>query len=185
MDDLGLNEYLKNHYGATVDGKPLFRLTWSTGVKEKRHSTFIDFYGEVFLREVTETREVLKYPYAQDRWILEKIKLVSERARNEFGLITDEPFSYEPIYTFQDKEGKYLPLNLDMLDSAMYLYFKFYLQMTDIERRDVKISLLAQKDQEKRDAVRAALANKQVQAASSFVLERAAGIERKEKRNDQ
>jgi hypothetical protein len=181
MDDLGLNQHLKDAYGTTVDGKQLFRLTWSTGITEFRHSTFVDYLGDIFLREVTETREVLKYPFAQDRWILERIRLTSDKAKEVFGLVGEDPYSYEPIYTFQDKDGDYLPLNREMLEAAMILFFEFYVKMIPSERQDFRMSLLAEKDRERRNRIRAALADKQVQAASSFVLERAAGIDRRKK----
>lgn len=178
MDDLGLNTWLKDTYGTTTDNKPLFRLIWSTGVTEYRRSTFRDYYGDIFIREVTEVREVLKYPFAQDRWVLERIRLVSDKAK-EAGLVTINPYSYEDIYTFQDKKGEYLPLDKEMLEAAMYLFFKFYLQMTPTEKIDLKMQLAAQRQREKRNIIREALGDGP--APHSLVLSRIAGIDRSKK----
>lgn len=176
MDDLGLNKYLQDTYGTTVDNKALFRLTWTTGITEFRHSIFEDYYGEIFLREVKETREVLKYPYAQDRWVLEKIKLIDGNSR-ALGLLDPNPYIYDAIYTFQDKQGNFLPLNREMLDAAMMLFFQFYTRMTPKERLDFRITELARKDLERKGKVRNLLGGGR--AAHGFVLERAAGIDRR------
>jgi hypothetical protein len=152
MDDQGLNKYLEDTYGRTVDGKVLFRLIWSTGVTEFRKSRFIDFSGDLQIRDVIETREVLKYPFAQDRWVLERIKLIDKKAR-EFGLVSDENYSYEEIYVFQDREGNFLPLNREALEAAMYLFCKFYLQMTPKERADMRMQILANKELQKRNDI--------------------------------
>ncbi len=149
MDNLGLNKYLLDQYGKTPEGLPYFRLIWSTNVTEKRFSEFTDFIGDVPIRTVQEVREVLKYPFAQDRWILERIHPLDEKAR-EMGLMTDSNFSYEEIYIFQDRNGNYLPLSREMLDVAMYLFFKHYLDKTPKERLDQRLEIMAKKDMEKK-----------------------------------
>lgn len=143
MDDLGLNKYLRDTYGSTFDGQPLFRLIWSTNVTEKRYSEFSDFSGDIFIRTVREVREVLKYPFAQDRWILEKIEPITEGARL-MGLV-DGNWTYEGIYVFQDRNSEFLPLNFLALEAAMYCYFKFYLQMTPLDKIDMHTKALAEK----------------------------------------
>jgi hypothetical protein len=72
---------------------------------EKRFGTFTDYYGKIFVRTVTEVRQVLKYPMDQDRWVLERIQSAVMNPE----LV--EQYSYEPIYVFKDKRGFYLPLN--------------------------------------------------------------------------
>ncbi len=176
MDDLGLNKWLVDHYGKTIDGLPLFKVTWSTGITEKRYGEFHDYMGDIFIRCVREVREVLKYPYAQNRWILEKIRLVSNEVQREYGIETK--FTYEPIYTFQDKDGNYLPLVPDKLEAAMFLYLKFYLMMTPKERIDFRIAGLAARDLEKRKLTREILGDSKT-TPSALVIERAAGIDRK------
>jgi hypothetical protein len=173
MDDMGLNQWLKDTYGTTVDGYPLFRLLWTTNVTERRHSKFVDFHEDLFIREVEETREVLKYPFAQDRWVLERIHLIDNGAIN-IGLRADERFAYEEVYTFQDRDGNYLPLNREAIETAMYLFFKYYLALTPLQRQDMRVKMLADKDRRSRDLTRDSLGDGQ--AAHSFVLESLAGM---------
>lgn len=168
MDDLGINNWLRESYGTTVDGLPLFRLIWNDNtVREHRFSEFHDHYGEVFLRAVREVREVLKYPYAQNRWILERIQLVDERAKN-LGLRSDKPYSYEEIFTFQTKDGKFLPLSLPMIEDALALFFHYYLRLTPKEKLDLRIANLARKDLEKRNQIREIIGDGR--AGHGFVL---------------
>lgn len=81
-----------SHYGR-VDGNPIYRLVWSNDMTEKRFGEFSDFYNDVFLRTVTETREVPKYSYIDDRWILEMLILGT---------------GYEPLFTFESAKGEFL-----------------------------------------------------------------------------
>jgi hypothetical protein len=167
-DDLGINKFLKEQYGTTIDGKPLFRLLWTTKVTEHRHSKFNDFYGELLIRSVTETREVLKYPYAQDRWVLERIQLLDKGAFSIGGLRTDLPYSYEEVYLFQDRNMNALPLSLEITETAIMLFFKFYLALTPTQRADMRMQMLAQRDKEKRDKTRDILG--EGRSAFGFVL---------------
>lgn len=168
MDDLGINKWLKDNYGTTVEGLSLFRLIWSTNVTEHRFSEFHDYYGDILLRRVRETREVLKYPFAQDRWVLERVQLIDDKVR-DFGLMTNDQYHYEEIYVFQSKEGKFLPLNQQAVEAAMFLFFKFYLQMTRKERTDLRMELLARRELVKKQKIRELIGDGR--AAHGFVLE--------------
>lgn len=150
MDDLGLNNWLKESYGTTIDGLPLFQLIWSTGISEIRRGTFRDYYGEVIIREVTEVRECLKYPLAQDRWILEVIKPVPESV---YGIELFTKWTYEGIYTFQDSNDNFLPLNREMLEVAMYLFF-LYGKMTWNERLENRMKDIAAREAVKKEKIR-------------------------------
>jgi hypothetical protein len=99
-----VNDLLASELGPSPFGVPNFRIAWSTGLTEKRFGTFSDFYGKIFLRQVTEVRDVLKYPFDQDRWILER----AQSAAGNRELMGD--YSYEPLYVFKDEHGLYLPL---------------------------------------------------------------------------
>jgi len=99
-----VNDLLASELGPSPFGVPNFRIIWSTNLTEKRFGTFSDFYGKIFVRQVTEVRDVLKYPFDQDRWILERVQ--SSVGNKE--LMGD--YSYEPIYVFKDEHGLYLPL---------------------------------------------------------------------------
>ena len=104
------NEYLLREFGRGDGEKVNYRVVWSTRLTEKRYGTFNDFYGKIFVRTVTEVREVLKYPHDQDRYIVERL----ENARRNPELIED--LSYEPIFVLKDKYGFYLPLNMKVIE---------------------------------------------------------------------
>lgn len=168
MNDLGINKFLEDTFGKTIDGFPIFRLLWTTNITERRHSTFKDFHDDIFIREVTETREVLKYPFAQNRWVLERIHLITPKAY-DLGLRTNEKYGYEEVYTFQDKNGRRLPLTRDMTEAAIFLYFKYYLAMTPTQRLDMRMKMLADKDKTSKAKTREALGDSQ--SPFGFVLE--------------
>lgn len=169
MDDLGINKWLAENYGTTVDGRQLFRLIWSTGVSEKRYSEFHDYYGDIFIRAVREVRECLKYPFAQDRWVLERIQPISKEAR-DLGLVDiGDKYDYVEVYIFQDRNGNFLPLTRDKVEQALYLFFKFYLQMSWKERTDMRMQMLAKRELEKRNKTRDAIG--ELRSPFGFVLE--------------
>lgn len=169
MDDLGINQWLLDNYGKTIDGRPLFRLIWSTNVTEHRYSEFHDYYGEVFIRKVREVRECLKYPFAQDRWVLERICPVSKEAREQGLVDTGDKYAYVEIYTFQDKNGNFLPISRDKVEQALYLFFKFFLQMSWKQRTDMRMEMLAKRELDKKDKTREAIG--ELRAPHGFVLE--------------
>jgi hypothetical protein len=65
-----------------------------------KYGTYEDYYGDVYLRTVTETREVPKYPIYPDFWVFEKIQ--PNLANPEL----KATLSYEPIWVFRDKKGE-------------------------------------------------------------------------------
>jgi hypothetical protein len=132
-----INNYLAN-FGANLTLQPLFRLVWSTDQLEKRWGDFSDYVGPIFLRTVHEVREVPKYWYIPDRWVLERwfppeIAYSEEVPDSRFG-------SYEPLYVF-DKEGTILPLRLRVIEIIMKSISE-YKSPTDrrIEKENKKIS---------------------------------------------
>ena len=151
-EDFGLNEFLKNNYGTSIDGRPIFRLLWTTGVTEKRKARFIDMSDDIFIRDVIEVREVLKYPFAQERWVLERLVPIPFELKAE--ILTDDNWSYEEVYTFQNKKGEYLALSPMIVEAALYLFFKYYLSMTPKDRADMRTSMLARRDLTKRNKTR-------------------------------
>ena len=106
-DEQNINQRLKDIYGySPLDGtKAKYRVVWSTGLTEKRHGTFNDYYGHIFVRSVVATREVPKYPYDKDRWVLERYIRTGDRPE------LDGTDHYEPMWTLKDAEGGFLPLN--------------------------------------------------------------------------
>lgn len=151
-----INKWLRDNYGTTVTGKPLFRIIWSTNITEHRYSEFSDFYGDILVRTVREIREVLKYPFAQDRFVLERIAVISDKAR-ELGLRSDNNEEYVEVYTFQDKEGNFLPVTHEMTETALFLFFRFFLGMSWKERTDMRMEMLAKRELERKQKTREAL----------------------------
>jgi hypothetical protein len=164
-----INQWLDNNYGKTIEGHPLFRVIWSTGLTEHRKSRFIDHVGDSIIRDVVETREVLVYPFAQDRWILERICLIQDQDR-EIGLQTDKMFTYNEIYTFQDAFCNPLPLNMEMVKAAMFLFFKFYVKMTLAERINFRMEQLAMRELARHKETVESLGD--LRSPFGFVLER-------------
>ena len=163
-----INKYLIEHYGRTPEGLPYFRLLWTTGVTEHRYSEFHDYYGDLFVRSVREVREVLKYPFAQDRWILERIREISPKAI-EMGLRSNVPYSYEEVYCFQDNRGNPLPVTLDKVETALYLFFTYFVRMSWEQRIDLHMEILAKKELEKKRQTKELLG--EGRSPINFVLE--------------
>jgi len=94
------NQRLIELYGRMDTNLPYFRLVWSDDVYEKRWMTHTD---EGFQLLFPEVREVPKYKgWKSNRYVLEGLQEVQGE--------TDIPakISYEPIWTFQDRNGEYL-----------------------------------------------------------------------------
>lgn len=101
--------------GGNLQGLPTYRLVWSDDERELRYGTFNDFTDSgLFLRQVTETRWVLKYQNIVARWILEKW-LGPEQAINP-ELPRSAQGSYEPFYVFEDNKGNALPPTLKSVE---------------------------------------------------------------------
>lgn len=98
-----INKHLKNIYGLVDIGVPRFRLVWSEDALEKRVGVFEDFTpGGLFIRRVEGVREVKKYSYLKDRYILEAY--APEQSLSPEIMNGDK---YEPIFVF-DKKGQFL-----------------------------------------------------------------------------
>ena len=114
-DLLKLNKWLSQHYGMTVVGLPIHRIVWSTSLTEKRNGTYDIYAGSIYVRTEFGVKEVLKYPFDQDRWILEKLVNVEDNSE----LVTKN--SYEPLYIFKDKDGNFLHLNTKAVEYYMHI----------------------------------------------------------------
>lgn len=91
-----INKRLADRFGRDISlNNPNFRIVNTKGLTEHRYGTFRDYNSEgVFLREVSEVREVEKYPHYDSLWVLEK--LTPNTSNSE--LITK--VSYEPVWIF-------------------------------------------------------------------------------------
>jgi len=97
-----VNILLKDRFGIdTLSGLPMWRVAWAQDHYEKKFGTYRDITATgIFLREVTEVREVPKYPYLRGKYILEHLLLVPTQNRIE---LVAADLSYEGIYPFQHK----------------------------------------------------------------------------------
>lgn len=99
-----INSLLADHYGIdTSTSKPMFRLVWAMNEYEVQHRTWRDFHGELFIREVTEARQVRKYPEDNGKYILEHLVLIPFINQSQ---LPGQKMSYEPIWTFEDRWSK-------------------------------------------------------------------------------
>lgn len=103
-----INRQLKETYGLESSiNEPMFRVVFSDEQREKRLGTYNDFTKSgIFIRTVTEVREVPKYQWIKSRWILERLVVVPEV--NMIELPTTK-LSYEPLWIFETQRGEYLP----------------------------------------------------------------------------
>ena len=108
QDVVVMNARLLEKYGATLSGKPRFRIVWAPNQTEKRLGVFRDFSREgILIRETREVRETKKYWYIKERWLLE--------IYNDKTAAPEEVFDYdfyEPLFPFESAAGEYLETNL-------------------------------------------------------------------------
>jgi hypothetical protein len=97
-----INQKLLDMFGQDIsDARPKFRVVWSDDQFEKRVTTHDDHGNELITPEV---RLLPKYKqYIRHRYILERLQPVV----GETDLT--EKVVYEIVWTFQDKNGNYLP----------------------------------------------------------------------------
>lgn len=98
-----LNKKLESQFGKDIYNRVKYRIVWSTSQTEKRLGTFEDCTESgIYLRTVTEVREVHKYPHCPDFWVMETIQ--DNILHPELG----SNFSYEPLWVFIDKQGNHV-----------------------------------------------------------------------------
>ena len=96
-----INEKLLSEFGKDLDGRARFRVVFSEDQYEKRLTEYTD---EGFLLARPEVRKLPKYKqWIHQKYILEHLIPLPE------GSDLTEKMDYEPIWTFQDKSGNYLP----------------------------------------------------------------------------
>jgi hypothetical protein len=97
-----INKKLVDEFSRDIsDGRPIYRVVWSDDQLEKRITTHDDNGNQLIHPEV---RLLPKYKqYIRHRYVLERLTPII----GETDLL--EKMSYEAIWTFQDRNGKYLP----------------------------------------------------------------------------
>jgi hypothetical protein len=104
-----LNRQLVDLYGInTTTGHPMWRIVWSEDQFEKRLVNETD-EGLILLTPIV--KEVPKYrSYIKERYILERLVIIPDLQQRELPTMK---LSYEPMWTFEDARGNYLPPRLD------------------------------------------------------------------------
>jgi hypothetical protein len=99
-----INQFLRDNYGIdTDDSLPIFRVVWSEDQYEKRETKYTDTGIELLTAEI---REVPKYSYLKDVYILERRVLVPEQNQKELAGLQK---SYEPLWNFKQEDGTPIP----------------------------------------------------------------------------
>lgn len=101
-----INKRLIDHFGLFEDGRPNWRVVWSTDEHENRLSYYTR-EGFELLSPIMQYQK--KYPLDQNRYILENLVPIGEIA----DLTTKT--SYEPRWTFEDKNHNPLPPDWDAI----------------------------------------------------------------------
>jgi hypothetical protein len=103
-----LNQQLIDEYGIdTATGRAIFQIVWANDQLEKRLVECLDS-GIVLLHP--EIREVKKYPYIKDLYVLERLVIVPDINRPELPVSI---LSYEPVWAYCDSGRNYLPPRWD------------------------------------------------------------------------
>lgn len=106
-----INSLLKDRYGIdTITGLANFRVVWSSDQLEKRLMHETDNGVQLLTPEI---REVKKYSYVMNRYILERLTLVPPQNMAE---LAGAPISYEPLWVFQDKNHNALSFRFDVCE---------------------------------------------------------------------
>lgn len=101
---VSLNQRLIDHYGIeTASRRPIFRIVWADDQVEKRMMDTLDS-GIQLLYPVV--REVKKYGYLRDVYVLERLVEVPEFQQEE---LADVKTSYEPVWAFKNERGEPVP----------------------------------------------------------------------------
>jgi len=111
-----LNKWLETQ-GKNLRGEPLYRIVWSDKMYEKRYGRYNDYYGDIFIRTFVGVREVLKYNYISERWILERY--ISPELSHNKELVDSQYGTYEPLFVFESAKGKYLAPNFKVIQFIM------------------------------------------------------------------
>jgi hypothetical protein len=117
------NVRLKEAYGIdTLSGLPMWRIAWGPSQFAKQFGTYRDFTESgLFIREVTEVREVPKYDYLNDLYLLELLQVIP--TANEAQMVGAN-LSYECIHPYMHKVNQtYLPPNWAFTEWVIDCYY--------------------------------------------------------------
>lgn len=97
-DVLRLNEQLRDAYGIDTEStQPMWRVSWSNDQYENRLTKYTPEGLEMLHEEV---KQLPKYQWVKDRWILEQLVAVPEVNQRE---LAGAKQSYECMFVFEDR----------------------------------------------------------------------------------
>jgi hypothetical protein len=116
-----LNKRLIDYFGLDSDtGRAIFRITWANDEVEMRLVEELDSGVQLLFPEV---REVKKYPYMKDLYVLERLVVIPDINKKD---LPTQKLSYEPIWAYRDINNNPLPpiwdatkLVIDVLYAAL------------------------------------------------------------------
>jgi len=117
------NVRLKELFGIdTVSGLPMWRVAWGPAQYAKQFGTYRDFTDSgIFIREVTEVREVPKYSHLRPLYILELLMVVPMVHALE---MPTQTLSYESIHPYMHAVNEtYLPPNWEFTEWVIDCYY--------------------------------------------------------------
>lgn len=117
------NVLLQDKFGIdTMSNLPIWRVSWAPSQFEKQHGTFTDFTESgIFIREVTEVREVPKYAHLNDIYILEMLMIVPQVNQQQ---LVGKKLSYECMHPIMHSiHQTYLPLNWEFIEWCIDCYY--------------------------------------------------------------
>lgn len=148
MDAYSINKKLLRLHGRDVTHNlPKFRVVRSETQIEKRHGNYNVFYGDIFIRNETGTRETIKYHYLKPCWILEKLCVIN--TIKDY-LVIKQAYTYEPLHTFLDKDDNPLPLVWRVVEFVIGNYLKAERRVQRTELDDLADEAKKQKKEEDR-----------------------------------
>lgn len=99
-----LNQRLIDHFGVdTSTGQAIFRISWASDETEMRLVPTLDSGIELLYPEV---REVKKYPYMKDLYVLERLVVIPDINKAE---LPAYKMSYEPVWAYCDQDRQPVP----------------------------------------------------------------------------
>ena len=115
-----INEKLKE-FGQSLDGRPVWRVSWSSTEMEKRRGWHEEYTpsGNIFIRKWFGVKNCLKYNYMMDRYVLERLTFLGDNMVAQQELVEARQGTYEPVYCFQDAHGNPLSVNWRIIDAIM------------------------------------------------------------------
>jgi hypothetical protein len=178
-----INKQITDLFGVdTVTGRPMYRISFSEDQYEKRLGTYDDYTREgIYLRTVTEVREVPKYKqWIHDKYIIERLTVVPSINAEE---LPTSRLSYECIFVFENFKGEYLPPRIDvakividtlhagMGKSNMARYKDDYSQYTE-EARNKRINEIMEYLWDPSDYADAAIAGEGIAVPSTYEVKK-------------